>query len=123
MRASENVSARAIGVDHRQRFKETLGVLVELDHRLALVVGEQPVQRLALPLALVDRPGLLALLIHREHDAAVQQLLVHVDRRRGQHDRHGADAPVGVGDQPPGCPSLPVEAIRSSPSDCNSLSA
>jgi hypothetical protein len=74
---------------------------MDLQHVPAAAVGDEAVERLARALLVVDRAGLLAVLIDREHDAAVQELLVDVDRRRRrQEDRHRPRDPVGVGDQP-----------------------
>ena len=78
--------------------------------------------RAALPV--VDRPGLVAVLVDGQHDAAVQQLLVDVDRRGRQEDRHRARRPCRswVTSRPVEL-SLPVDAIDSSPSDCRSFNA
>ncbi len=96
---------------------------MHLEHRPTLPVGDQPAERLALALALVDLAGLLAVLVHRQDKATVEQLLVDVHRGRGQEDRNRAPDAVGVRDQPAVVPSFPVEAIDNSPSDCRSLSA
>ena len=75
--------ARGEGVDDGKRFDQPLGVLVELEDTVALGVGDNPSSVWASAGA-VDGPGLGAVLVDAEHDAAVEQLLVDVDGRRGQ---------------------------------------
>ena len=47
----------------------------------------------------LDRAGLLAALVDREHEAAIDQLLIHIDRSRGQEQHHRPLHPVLLGDQ------------------------
>jgi hypothetical protein len=84
------------GVHHRDGRQQPLRVLMELDQPLALGAGQEAVQGPRRPLPLVDRPGLRAALVHREHQGAVGQLLVHLQRRRGQEQLHRTLHPVGM---------------------------
>ena len=125
VRVSRKVSSRAKGLATSSGLQQPLRVAVELaGPRRGLVRGEQAFERLALALQPVDRPGLLAVLVHRQHHAAVQQLLVDLDRRR----RRGRSSPAlrrgtRASRACPSCGSLPVDAIVSSPSLCRSFSA
>ncbi|MBO0707422.1 MAG: hypothetical protein J2P44_03590 [Candidatus Dormibacteraeota bacterium] len=64
--------------------------------------SSSPFERLAPALAGVNRPRLLRPLVDRQHQAAAHQLLVDVNRGRGQEGRHRPLHPVLVGDQAPG---------------------
>ena len=77
-------------IDDAQRSEQSLGIALQLNDLGAVVLRPHPLDGLCLALLLVDRLGLLPLLVHREHDAAIQQLLVHVIRRGGQEDHHRA---------------------------------
>ena len=89
------------GVGDEQRPQQPLGVLLDLHDLVPVLVGEQSVQRLALPLKRVDGPGLGPLLVDGQDQATVEELLVHVDGRGRQHDHHRPLDPVLVGDEPP----------------------
>ena len=91
-----------VGVDDGEGAQQPLGVAVPADHLLLLPPRDQALERPALPLDPVDRPGLLPALGDRKHQAPVQKLLVDVRRRGGQKDRHRPLDPVLVGHQPPG---------------------
>jgi len=80
------------GVGDEERPQETLRVLVHLADPAAVSVHEQALQLQGLPLALqlVDGARLLAALVDGEHDTAIEKLLVHLDRRRREHDHHRA---------------------------------
>jgi hypothetical protein len=88
------------GVGDQEGAKEALGIAVELEHTVALLLGQEASQRLRLPLLLVNRLGLRPVLVDREDEAPVEELLVDFDRRRGQKDHHGALDPVLLGDEP-----------------------
>ena len=87
-------------VHHRQRLEEPLRVLMRLHDPCLLGGGEEAVEGLRGTLPLVDRAGLAPVLVDRQDDAAVQELLVDVDRGGGQEDRRRPRDPVGVGHQP-----------------------
>ena len=74
VRSSRNVSSRRVRVHDRERPQQPLRVLVERSRtRSRVSPREQALERLALALELVDRPRLLALLVDRQHEAAVQR--------------------------------------------------
>ena len=89
----------------------------------ALVPGQQAFEGLRLALLLVDRLRLRAVLVHGQHQAAIQKLFVQVYRRRGEEEHHRAFDAILVRDEPPVVASLPVLAMVSTPSLCNSFSA
>ena len=88
-----------------------------------LLAADEAFERLLFPLQSVDRLRLLAVFVDRKHQAAVQQLLVDVDGRRGEKHHHRAFHAVLMRDQAPVAGSFPVEAIESVPSLCSSFSA
>ena len=90
-----------VRIRYEKRLQEALGVLVQRHHVPAVVVLQEAFERLRVPLTLVNRPRLLAPLVHGEHDAAVQKLLVHLERRRRQEDHHRALHAVFLRDEPP----------------------
>ena len=57
-------------------------------HLRPLLPRPQPFERLRLALLFVDRLRLCAVLVHRQHQAAIQKFFVHVDRGRRQEDHH-----------------------------------
>jgi len=65
-----------------------------------LLSREQSRERAPRPLPLVHPPRLRACLIHREHERTVQELLVQVRGRGGEHDRHRSLHPVLLRHQP-----------------------
>ena len=67
-----------------------------------VLAGQQSLQGLPLALELVNGPRLFAVLIHAQHDAAVEQLLVDLDGRRGQEDHHRSLDAVFLGGEPAG---------------------
>ena len=85
--------------------------------------GEKAVESLCMPLSVVDGAGLFGPLVHGEHDAPGEKLLVYVDGRgrgeiaTGPCTRYWWETSLPV----PGC--LPVVAMVSCPSDCKTLSA
>jgi hypothetical protein len=56
-----------IRVHHEQRLQQPLRVLMQRDQRLALLLLEQPCQRLPFPLQSMNRLRLLPVFIHREN--------------------------------------------------------
>lgn len=50
----------------------------------------------------MNRFGLLAAFVDGQHQATVEQFLVHVDRGGGEHQHHRAFGRVLLGDQVPG---------------------
>jgi len=79
--AVEEGQLAGVGVGHEDRLEQPLRVAMQLEHLLAFMPGEQALQRLRFPLLAVDRLGLLAVLVHRQHQATVQQFFVQVDGR------------------------------------------
>ena len=90
-----------VGVDDGQGAQQALGVAVPAEDGLSLLAGQQPGERPALALEPVDRPRLLPGLVDGQDEAPVEQLLVDVDRRGGEKDRHRPLDPVLVGHQAP----------------------
>ena len=83
-----------VRIDHRQRPEQPLGVAMQADDVFPGLPREQAFQRAPGALQTVNRLGLLAVLVHREHQAAVEQLLVDLDRGGGQEDHHRTFDPV-----------------------------
>ena len=77
-------------IDHAQRPQQPLRVAVQLDDLVALRPAPTALERLRLALLLMDRPASARGLRSPSARAAIQQLLVHVLRRRGQEDHHRA---------------------------------
>ena len=98
----EESQGRRVGVDHRERPKQPLGVSVPADDRLPVLAGQEAFERSALPLEAVDRPRLLPGLVDRQDQAAVEELLVDVDGGGGEKDRDRPLDPVLVGHEPAG---------------------
>ena len=69
------------------------------EHCRLVLPGAQARQGAFGALAGVDGFGLRAAFVHREHDAAVQQLFVDLDGGGGQEDHHRAFDPVLLGDE------------------------
>ena len=90
-----------VRVDHRQPPQEPLGVAVQPQQAGALPLAGVALQGAQLPLQPVDGPGLLPVLVHRQHHAAVLQLLVDLDGGGGQEDHHRPLHLVLVRHQPP----------------------
>ena len=82
--ASEKVSRVGERVDHRQRLQRRWASWWTFTRSRS---ASQQAGGSAFALAVVDRAGLLAVLVHGQDDAAVEQLLVHVDRRGREEDR------------------------------------
>ena len=76
--------------DHIDRAQETLRIAVQAHDLVPPPPRFQPVERLRFALLLMDGLGLLPVLIHRQHETAVHQFLVHLVRRRGQEEHHRA---------------------------------
>ena len=78
-----------IRIDDKPGFQEALGVAVHFQYLLALFPGKYAFDRLLFALQPVDRLGLAAVFIDRQHQAAVQELFVELDgsRRQEDHDR------------------------------------
>ena len=70
--------------------EQPLRVAMQPHHLRAVAPRPQSLDGLRFALLLMDRPRLFLLFIHAQHQAAVQQLLVHVLRGRGQEDHHRA---------------------------------
>ena len=85
--------------------------------------GDESRQRAPFPLQLVNAPGLLGALVHRQRQATVLQLLIEINRRRRQKNHHRAFDVVFLRHHLARAGSLPVLAMVSSPSLCKSLSA
>jgi hypothetical protein len=90
-----------VGVGDEQRPQHALGVAVHGQRPLAFVIGQQALEGLPLALAAMDGARLLAVLVDREHETAIEQLVVDLDRRGGEHDHHRALHPVLVRDELP----------------------
>ena len=88
-----------IRVQHLQRPEQPLRVLMQRHQRLLLPVGQQPLQRPARPLALMNRTRLLTPLIHRQHQTPIHQLFINIACRRREEQRHRPLNPVFLGDQ------------------------
>ncbi|MHB1060121.1 MAG: hypothetical protein ACYC0F_19855 [Rhodanobacter sp.] len=71
-------------------------VLVQADKTVAFGLRPQPGQGAPRPLRRMDRLRLLAALVHAQHQAAVQQFLVQVDRRGRAEQHHRPAHPVGL---------------------------
>jgi hypothetical protein len=67
----EETKLAGMRIHDGQGAKQALGVLMELSDPAPIMLRQKPLQRLRLALELVDRPRLLAALVHRQHDAAV----------------------------------------------------
>ena len=123
VRLSGKVSSSAYGFTTDSGRNSRCALRCSFRMLVALLRGQQAFERLRLALQPVDGLRLLAVLVHRQHQAAVQQFLVDVDGRGRQEDHHRAFDAVLLRDQPPVSGSLPVEAMVSSPSLCSSFNA
>ena len=87
------------GVGHEQRFQQALRVLMKLQNRTPGFAFVQAFDGLRFPLQTVNRLCLLALFVHRQHQAAVQQFFIQVDGRGCQKDHDRAFHAVLMRDQ------------------------
>ena len=78
------------GVDDVDGFEEALGILVGVEDTLFLQVALQAAEHFCLALEQVDGFGLLARFVDGQDEAAVEQLFVNIDRRRGEEDHDRA---------------------------------
>ena len=98
----EEGQARGEGVVDEERPEKPLGVAVDLQRLRLAAGGEDAVERRGPPLQLVDAPRLLAALVDGQDEAAVEELLVDLDRRRRQEDHHRPFDAVFLRDEAPG---------------------
>ena len=89
-----------VGIDHGDGLQEPLRVAMHGKDRVAVPPLQQPFERLRLALHPMDGLRLLAVFVDREHKAAVQHLLVEIDRRRRQEDHHRPFDAVLMREQP-----------------------
>ena len=80
---------------------------MEADDPVLVFSGQEPFDRLGLALQLVDPLRLLAVLVDREDEAAVQELLVDDGGRRRQKDHHRPFDAVLLRDEAAGVRVLP----------------
>ena len=88
-----------IRVHHLQRLYEPLRIAVQSEDCRTVFFGGEASQRFLEALARMDGAGLVAALIDGQHQAAVFQLLVEVDRGRRHHQGHRAFDAIFLGDQ------------------------
>ena len=92
--SSRKVSDSAKGLATNRGRKKPLGVVVERQGFLPLLLGQQPGKRLPLSLELMNRACLLPVFIDRQHDATVQQLFVDLDGSGCKEDHYRPLHPV-----------------------------
>ena len=73
---------------------------MQREDRVPLPARQQAFERLLFPLQPVDRLRLLAVLVHRQHQAAIEQLLVDVDGRGGEEHHHRTFHAILMRDEP-----------------------
>ncbi len=86
-------------VHHSKRPQKRLCCTMRGDNGLAARSRQQPLQRPRRPLPRLDRSGLFARLVDRQHQTAIQQLLIDVDRGRRQEQHHRPFHAVFLRDQ------------------------
>ena len=96
----EEGEARGVGVVDEEGAEEPLGVPVDLQCLRLATRGQDAVERRGPPLQLVDAPRLLPALVDGQDEAAVEELLVDLDRRRRQEDHHRPFDAVLLRDEP-----------------------
>ena len=100
--SSRKVRREAKGLCDEERAQEPLGVPVDLQDAVrASCRARSPRASEARRCSWWMRPRLLAALVDRQHEAAVQQLLVDLDRRGRQEDHHRPFDAVLLRDEPP----------------------
>src|SRR3546814_12346299 len=90
-------------------------IAVKRERHSAIFPRQQPLQRLAAALQGMDGAGLLTAFIDREHQAAVHQLLVDVDRGGGQGQHHRSLDPIRSAARRVGTECVSTCPSRSSP--------
>jgi hypothetical protein len=91
-----------IRIDYGDRPQQPLRVAMQRGNGLAAAPGQQAFERLRLTLPAVDGAGLLAVLVHRQRETAVEQLFVDLDGGGGEEDHHRAFDAVLMRDQAAG---------------------
>ena len=81
---------RGVGIENLHRLQKPLRVAERFQEGLPFLPRHESGQRPPFPLHLVNAPGLLGALVHRQRQASVLQLLVQVNGRGGQEDHDRA---------------------------------
>ena len=121
--AVEEGQLARVGIHHQHGLQEPLRVAMHAEDFFALVPGQQPFDGLRFALLSVDRLRLRAVLVHGQHQTAVEKFFVEIDRRRGEEEHHRAFDAILVRDEPSGRGVFAGDAMVSTPSDCKSFSA
>ena len=90
-----------IRIHHLQGPEQALRRLMQSRHSAPIHLRQQALQGLALPLHHMNRPRLIPAFIDCENHAAIQKLLINVDRCRRQEQHHRAFHPVFLRHQLP----------------------
>ena len=90
-----------VRIGYEERLEQPLRVAMDCRIVFAVLPRQQPFERLRLALLFVDGLGLRAVFVHRQHQAAIQQLFVQVYRRGGEEDHHRAFDAILMRDEPP----------------------